>query len=128
MAPTRSVLLERLFQEAQRYHEKANVVDHVDDRMRFIVSGHVELPRPQGRLNIGVAAEVARRVELAAQYIGARGSGITTQLRQLAMSVLSDRRMPEGVKTIIGKVRSWTQSGGIRRTCDRDLAVHEYGR
>ena len=128
MAPTRSLLLGRLFQEARRYHEKANVVDHVEDRMSFIASGHVELPRPLSRLNIGVAAEAARRVELAAQYIGAQGRGFTEQLRQLAMSVLSDRRMPESVKNIIGKVRSWIQSEGIRRTHDRDLAVHEYGR
>ena len=128
MAPTRALLLERLFHEARRYHEKANVIDHVEDRIRFIASGQVELPRRQGRLNIGVAAEAARRVELAAQYIGGQGRGVTAHLRQLAMSVLSDRRMPEGMKTIIGKVRSWTQSGVIRRTCDRDLVVHEYGR
>jgi conjugative relaxase-like TrwC/TraI family protein len=127
MAPTRSVLLERLFQEARRYHEKANIIDHVEDRGRFITTGQVELPRPQGRLNIGVVAEAARRGELAAQYIGARGRGVTAHLCQLAMSVLSDRRMPESVKAIIGKVRAWAQSG-IRRTCDRDLVVHEYGR
>ena len=115
MAPTRSLLLERLFQEARRYHEKANVIDHVEDRMRFIASGQVELPRPQGKLNIGVAAEAARRVELAAQYIGAQGRGVTARMRQLAMSVLSDRRMPESVKNIIGKVRSWTHSRSSAR-------------
>ena len=128
MAPTRSHLLERLFQEARRYHEKANVIDHVEDRMRFISSGQVELPRPQGRLNIGVAAEAARRVELAAQYIGAQGRGFTARMRQLAITVLSDRRMPESVKHIIEKMRSWTQSGGVRRTYDRELVAHEYTR
>jgi conjugative relaxase-like TrwC/TraI family protein len=128
MPPTRSLLLERLFQEARRYHEKANVIDHVEDRIRFIASGQVELPRRQGRLNIGVAAEAARRVELAAQFIGVQGTGFTAQLRQLATRVLSDRRMPESVKHIVERVRSWTQSGGIRRTCERDLVVHEYGR
>jgi conjugative relaxase-like TrwC/TraI family protein len=127
LAPTRSLLLERLFHEARRYHEKANVIDNVEDRVTFIASGHVELPRPQGRLNIGVVAEAARRVELAAQYIGAQGRGFTARIRQLAITVLSDRRMPEGVKAIIGKVRSWTLSG-VRRNCDRDLVVHEYGR
>ncbi len=128
IAPTRSLLLERIFQEARRYHEKANVVDHIEDRVSFIATGQVELPRPQGRLNIGIAAEAARRFELAAQYIGVQGRGLTTQLRQLAVSVLSDRRMPEGVKVIIEKVRSWTQSGRNLRTYDRNLAVHEYGR
>jgi hypothetical protein len=128
MAPTRSLLLERLFHEARRYHEKANVIDHVADRMRFIATGQVELPRPQGRLNIGVAAEAARRVELAARYIGTQGRGVAAHLRQLATSILSDRRMPEGVKTIIGKIRSWAQFGGIRRTYDREFVVHEYVR
>jgi ATP-dependent exoDNAse (exonuclease V) alpha subunit len=128
MAPTKSLMLERLFHEARRYHEKANIIDHVEDRMRFIASGHVELPRPQGRLNIGVAAEAARRVELAAQYIGERSRGFTERLRQLAMSVLSDRRMPESLKTVIEKVRSWTHSGEILRACDRNLVGHEYGR
>jgi hypothetical protein len=108
--PTRSLLFERLFQEARRYHEKANVIDHVEDRGRFITTGQVKLPRPQGRLNIGVAAEAARRVELATQFIGEHGRGFTDRLRQLAMRVLSDRRMPESVKEIIGKVRSWTLS------------------
>src|SRR5665647_2435872 len=111
MAPTRSLLLERLFQEARRYHEKANVIDHVEDRMRFIATGQVELPRALGRFNIGVVVEAAHRVELAAQYIGAQGRGFTARMRQLAMSGLSDLRMPESVKTIIGKVWSWTQSG-----------------
>jgi ATP-dependent exoDNAse (exonuclease V) alpha subunit len=114
MAPTRSLLFERLFQEARRYHEKANVkanvIDHVEDRIRFIASGQVELPRPQGRLNIGIAAEAARRVELAAKFIGEQGRGLTERLRQLATQVISDRRMPESVKNIIGKVRAWTHS------------------
>ena len=96
-----------------------------------LTSGFVSISGPfwtRARVTIGVAAEAARRVEVAAPYIGARSRDVTAHLRQLAMSVLSDRRMPEGVKTIIGKVRSWTQSGAIRRTCDRDLFVHEYGR
>jgi hypothetical protein len=128
MAPTRSLLLERLFQEGRRYHEKVNVVDHIEDRMRFIATGQVELPRPRERLNIRVAAEAARRVELAAQYIGVQGRGFSDRLRQLATKVISDRRMPESVKNIIEKVRSWTQSGRNLRAFDRDLVVQEYGR
>jgi hypothetical protein len=46
MPPTQSALQERFFEEARRYHEKANVVDHVADRMKFIDSGSVELLRP----------------------------------------------------------------------------------
>ena len=128
MAPNRSLLFERLFQEARRYHEKANVIDHVDDRIRFIATGQIELPRPQGRINIGVAAEAARRVELAAQYIGEQSRGFAARMHQLATKVISDHRMPESVKNIIEKVRSWTQSGGTRRTYDRESVVHEYAR
>lgn len=110
MAPTRSAMRECLFNEARRYHEKANVVDHVDDRMGFIASGTVELPRPPERLSIRVASEAARRLELAAQSIGVQGRGVTAQLYQLAMTVLSDRRMPEGVKMIMKRLQSWTHS------------------
>jgi hypothetical protein len=81
------------------------------------------------RLNIGVAAEAARRVELAAQYIGAQGSGFTTQLRQLAMSILSDRRMPESVKTVIEKVRSWSHAQSSAKSHTRQqCCVYEFGR
>jgi conjugative relaxase-like TrwC/TraI family protein len=129
MAPNQPLLLERLFHEARRYHEKANVVDHVEDRMRFIVTGQVELPRPQGRINIGVAAEAARRVELAGQYIGEQGRGFTARMHQLAMSVLLDRRMPEGVKVIIEKVRSWMHSRSTAKFhTQQQSCAHEYGR
>ena len=129
MASTRPLLLERLFHESRRYHEKANVIDHVEDRVRFIATGTVVLPRPRGRLNIGVAAEAARRVELAAQYVGAQGRGATTRMLQLAMSVLSDRRMPESVKNIIGKVRSWTHTQSAAKVHARQQSyAHEYGR
>ena len=129
MAPTQSLLLERLFHEARRYHEKANVIDHVEDRMRFIASGQVELPRPQRRLNIGVAAEAARRVELAAQYIGAQGRGFTARMRQLAMSVLSDRKMPESVRHIVERVRSWTHSrSSAKRHTPQQYCAYEFGR
>jgi hypothetical protein len=129
MAPTRSLLLERLFHEARRYHEKANVVDHVEDRMRFIATGTVELPRPQDRLNIGVAAEAARRVELAAQFIGIKGRGFATHLRQMAMKVLMDSRMPEGVKNIIGKVLSWRHSQSSAQSREQHQScVYEFSR
>jgi hypothetical protein len=57
-----------------------------------------------------------------------RGREVAAQLRLMAMAVLSDRRMPEGVKSIIEKVRLWTRSGGVRRTCDQSLCINGYGR
>jgi conjugative relaxase-like TrwC/TraI family protein len=109
MAPTRSALLECLFNEARRYHEKANVVDHVADRMKFIESGSVELPRPQRKTSIALVAEAARRIELAARSINLEGRRFIAELRRRAMSMLPDRQMRESVRSIIGKVGSWAR-------------------
>ncbi|SFJ53637.1 MobF family relaxase [Bradyrhizobium sp. cf659] len=59
IAPSRHALIERLFAEARRYHEKANVVDHVDDRRRFVASGEIRLAERDPRLNIARAIEAA---------------------------------------------------------------------
>jgi conjugative relaxase-like TrwC/TraI family protein len=107
MAPTRSAMLEFLFNEARRYSEKANVVDHVADRVRFIETGLIDLPRSGGRLNIGAVVEAARRVELAAQHFGSQSRAFTAQLRQLAVTFLSDRSMPKEIKAVFAKLRSW---------------------
>jgi hypothetical protein len=58
MPPTKSALLERLFNEARRYNEKANVVDHVADRMRFVDTGLVELADEKKRISIAFVADV----------------------------------------------------------------------
>ena len=95
MGPPRSALLDCLFSEAGRYLEKANVVDHVADRVKFIETGSIDLPRVRGKLNVGAVVEAARRVELAAQHFGSRGRAFTAQLRQLAVNFISDRSMPK---------------------------------
>jgi hypothetical protein len=107
MVPPGSALLDCLFGEAGRYHEKANVVDHVADRMKFIETGSIGLPQARGRLNIGAVVEAARRVELAAQHCGSRGRAFTAQLRQLAVTFMSDRSMPKEIKAILAKLRTW---------------------
>ena len=109
MGPPRSALLDGLFGEAGRYHEKANVVDHVADRVKFIETGSIDLPRTRGRLNVGAVVEAARRVELAAQYCGSRGRAFTAQLRQLAVTFMPDRSMPNEIKTVLAKLRSWVR-------------------
>lgn len=58
--PTRTALLERLFTEAGRYREKANVVDHVADRPRFVRTGVVDLEQPEVGLGIGRAVAASR--------------------------------------------------------------------
>ena len=61
MPPTKSALQERLFSEARRYNEKANVVDHVVDRTKFIESGSVELSQPVSNFSMASVVEAARR-------------------------------------------------------------------
>jgi conjugative relaxase-like TrwC/TraI family protein len=129
MAPTRSSVLECLFNEARRYHEKANVVDHVSDRMKFIESGAVELPRSDGRFNIRAIVEAARRVELAAQFAGVRSREFAAQLRQMAKSILPDHRVPETVKAIMAKIQSWTHRQSSGKFHDsQQFRSYEYGR
>jgi ATP-dependent exoDNAse (exonuclease V) alpha subunit len=127
MSPTKPALLECLFEEAGRYREKANVVDHIVDRMKFLETGSIEPPRPRGRLNIGTVVEAARRVEFAAQYFGSRGRGVAARLQQLAKSLLPDRKMPESVEALISIVRSWTRAPGVSHSRQQSI-VHEYGR
>jgi ATP-dependent exoDNAse (exonuclease V) alpha subunit len=91
MLPTQSAMQERPFIEARRYNEKANVVDHVGDRLKFIESGIVELPRAQGKLGMAFVAEATRRVELAARSINLDGDRLIMELRRRAMRALPDR-------------------------------------
>lgn len=129
MSPTKSALLECLFEEAGRYHEKANVVDHVVDRTKFMEIGSIGLPRSRSKLNIDAVVEAARRVELAAQRFGSRGRAFTVQLRQLARRILPDHSIPETVKTIMEKVQSWTRGQPSRRLRDSQQSrSYEYGR
>ena len=127
MAPTRSAMLEVLFNEARRYSEKANVVDHAADRVKFIEIGLIGLPKPPGRFNIAAAVDATRRIELAAQFVDVRSRNLAAQLRQVARSILPDRGMPEMVQTILEKVQSWTRTASVSHSRLKSPA-HEYGR
>jgi hypothetical protein len=128
MAPTRSAMLEILFKEARRYSEKANVVDHVYDRTKFIESGSVDLAQSLDRHAMGAAVETARRVELASQYLGERCWGISAQFRQLASRFLSHRRMPPDAKTIIERVSAWIHLRSSAACHARQRPVYEVQR
>ena len=127
MAPTRSAMLEVLFNEARRYSEKANVVDHAADRVKFIEIGLIGLPKPPGRFNIAAAVDATRRIELAAQFVDVRSRNLAAQLRHVARSILPDRVMPEMVQTILEKVQSWTRTASVSHSRLKSPA-HEYGR
>ena len=128
MAPTQSELLESLFNEARRYNEKANVVDHVTDRMKFIESGSVESPRPQRRIGIAFAAEAARRTELATRSISLGKGRFIAELRRRAMRFLPERQMRESVRKIIERVQSWAGASAISPIYPQRSTVHEYDR
>jgi hypothetical protein len=100
MPPTKLALLERLFNEARRYNEKANVVDHVADRMRFVDTGLVELADEKKRISIAFVTEAARRIESAARSISVEGSHFIAELRRRAMNMIPGGRMLQGVKTL----------------------------
>ena len=125
MPPTKSALQERLFNEARRYNEKANVVDHVADRMRFIESGLVELADEEKKISIAFVTEAARRIELAARSISFEGSRFIAQLRRRAMSMIPDGRMLKSVKTLVQTVELWNTS---LNKSDYQRASIEYNR
>jgi len=127
IVPTRPAMLEVLFNEARRYGEKANVVDHIADRVKFIETGLIDLPKPRGRLDIGAVVEAARRVERAVQHFGSLGRALTVQLRQLAKSILPDQTMRESVRVLISKVQSWTRTSAVSHSRRKSFA-REYGR
>ncbi|WP_156635714.1 hypothetical protein [Methylobacterium sp. Leaf123] len=60
LAPSVAELRERLFVEARRYAEKANVVDHVEDRSAFVRDGVIRPPRPEERLDLRSAFTAAQ--------------------------------------------------------------------
>jgi len=129
MAPTQAALLDCLFNEARRYHEKANVVDHVADRIKFIELGSVELPRSRERLGVALVAETARRIQLIVRSINLEQGHFIAQLSRRAMTFVPDKQMCRSARNIIRKVESWARSRSRAepRLLERSTA-HEYGR
>lgn len=105
-SPTKSALLERLFEEAARYHEKANVVDFAADRVEFIEMGTFSRPKSKVNLNILAAFDASRRLEDVACSLSGRAHGLAAYLRRFITGFLPDRKMPESVKSILRKVQS----------------------
>lgn len=71
MPATDTMVLERLFREAQGYHEKANVVDYAADRVAFVRDGVLGLPeRVAPGIDIGRAVRAARALREAAAWLG----------------------------------------------------------
>lgn len=71
MVPSRAELYERLFVEARRYAEKANVVDHVEDRAAFVRSGAILPARTDVRLDVERGFQAGRLLREVLQEIAA---------------------------------------------------------
>jgi conjugative relaxase-like TrwC/TraI family protein len=110
LPPTRSALLEQLFSEARRYKEKKNVVDYVEDRLRFVRFGFVELPQVQNEIDLGLVARAARRIELAAQSLSLDGCRFIDELRRRALRLIPERQLYEGAASLLKKVKSWSRT------------------
>ena len=65
IAPTSASIEDRLFQEASQYSEKANVVDFVADRKRFIATGEVTTGEDPARSRTSRLLEAARSLRQA---------------------------------------------------------------
>jgi conjugative relaxase-like TrwC/TraI family protein len=128
--PTRSALQERLFNEARRYNEKANVVDHVADQMKFIESGLIDLPRPQSTFSMALVAEAARRVEQAARSFNINGGWFIDELRRRAVRMMPGRNMSGATRTIIERVKAWIKvpQTGAEPTYRSRSTAFEYDR
>jgi conjugative relaxase-like TrwC/TraI family protein len=130
-APTKSALLERLFEEAARYHEKANVVDFVTDRMDFIKTGTLFNPKSKGISSIMAAFEASRRFQEVLNVLSEPARDLAAQMRHFVRSVLPDRGMPENIQSILTRVRSWSRTGSTiecYHKAERGLSGYEYGR
>lgn len=69
LAPTESMLLERLFAEAGRYREKANVSDYVADRLAFVRTGVIDLREPEIGLGVGRTIAAAKALANALRQV-----------------------------------------------------------
>jgi hypothetical protein len=122
-------MLERLFDEADRYHEKANVVDFAADRIDFIAMGTFWGPKSKGILNVLAAFDASRRLEELACLVSGRAQELAAHLRQFVTSVLSDRKMPEGVRSILTKVQSYAhRQSKPELHLQKELVAYEHER
>jgi hypothetical protein len=126
---TRSAMLERLFDEAGRYHEKANVVDFAADRIKFIEMGTFWGPRSKGILNIMAAFDASRRLGEVACLVSGRAQDLVTHLRQFVTSFLPDRKMPASVRSILTKVQSYAhRQSKPKLHLQKEFVAYEYER
>ncbi|PZP66059.1 ATP-dependent DNA helicase [Methylorubrum populi] len=126
LALSEAELRERLFVEARRYAEKANVVDHVEDRSAFVRDGVIPSPRPEMRLDLQrtfTAAQALRRVLQEMRAVPQMA------WRRLIWGIRhAERRASRSILERSAEVRGVLPNTTIRERPDRPRAGPEYER
>lgn len=104
--PTRTALLERLFREARRYHDKANVVDYAADRVTFVRDGVLAIRERVEGIDVRRAVRAGRILREAVAWLGLDGLvmpawRLTDNKGRRLMQPLRDR--PE---TLVARLRA----------------------
>ena len=104
-------LHERLYVESRRYSEKRNVVDHVEDRVAFIRTGVLTLPRAERTLDVRRGFEAGRRLRAVLRELAAVPGLMLSQVAQLAQSV--ERSLADRAQDIAARLRAPTLPAAV---------------
>jgi conjugative relaxase-like TrwC/TraI family protein len=99
--PTETAMRERLFDEARRYREKANVADFCADRSPFIRTGYVNLPNGSGEKWTIERAVVAARAFRDAHNVFDSSRLVTPVWRLIEQGWNSACALPEKLRAIV---------------------------
>lgn len=102
LVPSRAELFERLFVEARRYAEKANVVDHVDDHGSFVRTGKIPSARVEVRLDLERGVQAGRLLRFVLQEMAAVPQLTIWQLSRFIRT--TERSILLSVRTLIERL------------------------
>lgn len=117
MVPSRAELFGRLFVEARRYAEKANVVDHVADRATFVETGTIPWPRAEGWLDLERSFRAGRMLWSVLQEMAVVPRLALWQLGRLLRT--TERSVSLNVRTLIERLRQPMMDQKPDKTTDR---------
>lgn len=115
-----------MFVEARRYAEKANVVDHVEDRSAFVRDGVIPPPRPEVRLDLWSAFTAAQALRRVLQEMSALPQFAWMQLTRGIRHL--ERQASRSILRPNMEVRNALSNTTIRERPDRLCAGPDYER
>lgn len=121
LPPTDAAVLERLFTEAGRYREKANVADYVVDRAAFVRTGVLDLAEPVADLGVGRALAAARALARVLRELGLR-VGVSRLGAAMLGRRLAERSRSAHEPALVATLRARLGRAAPARGRDRDLA------